>query len=96
LEKDYPTIEGRAKVEKAEIRWSDEIAMNKECNYCHSYSPKGISPEIRRNACRFSKSMLSSIVSNQGTIRFMCYDGALNADYFFYHNCRSVCSYRGI
>jgi len=81
LEQEYPAIKARAKAEKAEIHWGDETAINNESNYGRSYSPMGVTPTVRRNACRFSKSMISS-VSNQGTIRFMCYNGAMNSKVF--------------
>lgn len=81
LETEYPRIEARAKAVKAEIHWGDETAINNECHNGRSYSPRGVTPEVRRNACRFSKSMISS-VSNQGTVRFMCYDGAMNSAIF--------------
>jgi len=81
LEQEYPTIKGRAKAEKAEIHWGDETAISNECNYGRSYSPMGVTPQVRRNARRFSQSMISSI-SSQGTVRFMCYEKALNSKIF--------------
>jgi len=81
VEREYPAIKARAKAAKAEIHWGDETAINNECNYGRSYSPKGVTPTVRRNACRFSKSMISS-VTNQGKIRFMCYNGAMNSKVF--------------
>lgn len=77
----YPAIEKRAKAEKAEIQWSDETGVCNESNYGRSFSPKGVTPVIRRTARRFSTSMVSSI-SNQGKVRFMCYEGTMNSQTF--------------
>lgn len=81
LEREYPTIQERAKAEDAEIHWSDETGISSESNYGRSYSPRGVTPVIRRSASRFSTSMISSITS-QGKVRFMCYEGAMNSQIF--------------
>lgn len=81
LEIDYPTIKDRAENEDAEIHWGDETGVSNACNYGRSYAPKGETPVVRRNAQRFSASMISSITS-QGKVRFMCYQGALNSQLF--------------
>ena len=81
VDHEYPAIERRAKAEKAEIQWSDETGICNESNYGRSFSPKGVTPVIRRTASRFSTSMVSSI-SNQGKVRFMCYEGAMNSQTF--------------
>ena len=81
LERDYPAIVKRAKAEKAEIHWGDETGLSNQANYGRSFAPKGKTPVIRRKAKRFSQSMISSL-TNRGRLRFMVYDGALNARIF--------------
>ena len=74
-------IAKRAKAEKAEIQWADETGLSNQANYGKSFAPKGRTPIIPRPAARFSQSMISSL-TNQGKLRFMVYDGALNASIF--------------
>lgn len=81
LENDYPAIVKRAKAEAAEIHWGDETGLSNQANYGRSFAPKGKTPVIRRKAKRFSQSMISSL-TNRGRLRFMVYDGALNARIF--------------
>jgi transposase len=81
MEHDYPAIVKRAKKEKAEIHWADETGISNQANYGRSFAPEGKTPVIPRPAKRFTQSMISS-VTNQGKLRFMIYDGALNAAIF--------------
>ena len=81
LNETYPSISDRAKQENAEIHWGEETGISNECHYGRSYAPKGKTPVIRRNANRFSTNMVSS-VTNQGKVRFMCYQGAMNSRTF--------------
>ena len=81
LDHEYPAIAKRAKQEGAEIQWADETGLSNQANYGKSYAPKGVTPVIPRPAARFSQSMISSL-TNQGKLRFMVYDGALNAGIF--------------
>jgi transposase len=81
LERDYPAIAACAKAERCEIQWADETGLSNQANYGRSFAPKGQTPIIARPATRFSQSMISS-VTNQGKLRFMIYDGALNAVIF--------------
>jgi len=81
LDLEYPAIAKRAKQEGGEIQWADETGLSNQANYGKSYAPKGATPVIPRPAARFSQSMISSL-TNQGKLRFMVYDGALNAGIF--------------
>lgn len=81
LDAEYPAIAKRAKAESAEIQWADETGLSNQANYGKSFAPKGRTPIIKRPAARFSQSMISSL-TNQGKLRFMVYDGALNAAIF--------------
>lgn len=81
LNAEYPAIAKRAKMENAEIQWADETGLSNQANYGRSFAPKGKTPVIPRPATRFSQSMISSL-TNRGKLRFMIYDGALNASIF--------------
>ena len=78
----YPAIAKRAKAEGAAIYWGDETGISNQDQIGRSYAPKG--PDAgasRRTAKRITQSMISA-VSNRGLMRFMLYEGALNADRF--------------
>lgn len=77
----YPKIAARAKAEGAVIHWGDETGLSNQAAYGRSFAPKGRTPVIRRTARRHTTSMISSI-TNRGTLRFMLYEGALNASLF--------------
>jgi transposase len=81
LENTYPAIARRAKAEGCQIRWADETGLSNQANYGRSFAPRGHTPIIRRPARRFSQSMISSL-TNQGKLRFMIYEGALNTTIF--------------
>jgi hypothetical protein len=81
LDHDYPAIVKRAKKEKAEIHWADETGISNQANYGCGFAPQGETPVIPRPAARFTQSMISSL-TNQGKLRFMVYDGALNTAIF--------------
>ncbi len=78
LDEEYPTIASRAKAEGAEIHWGDETGLRSDSQHGRSYSPKGQTPVIRLSAKRVSSNMISSI-TNQGKVRFMVYQNAMNA-----------------
>lgn len=81
LEREYPAITARAKAEGCEIHWADETGLSNQANDGRSFAPRGQTPVIPRAATRFAQSMVSSL-TNQGKLRFMVYDGALNATIF--------------
>jgi transposase len=81
LERDYPAIARRAKVAKAVIYWGDETGISNQDQVGRSWAPKGETPVIARTAKRITRSMIAA-VSNRGLMRFMLYEGALNADRF--------------
>ncbi len=78
LDEEYPAIHERAKQEGAEIHWADETGLRSDSQYGRGYAPKGKTPEQRINAKRVSANMIST-VTNQGKVRFMIYDKAMNA-----------------
>lgn len=78
LEEDYPAITQRAKAEGAEIHWGDETGLRSDDVRGRSYSPKGRTPVVQVCSNRESLALISS-VTNQGKVRWMVFDGALNA-----------------
>lgn len=81
LDESYPIIEARAKKEKAEIHWGDETGIRSDCQHGRGYAPKGKTPVIRLSAKRASLNMIST-VTHQGKVRFMLYEGSINAERF--------------
>ncbi len=81
LEITYPAIARRAKAMRAVIYWGDETGISNQDQIGRSYAPKGKTPVMARSAKRIARSMISA-VSNRGLMRFMLYEGALNADRF--------------
>jgi hypothetical protein len=59
----------------------EPVLQSEANNYGRSFAPRGQTPIIRRPAKRFSQSMISSL-TNQGKLRFMIYEGALNTAIF--------------
>ncbi len=66
---------------RAVIYWGDETGISNQDQIGRSYAPKGQTPVITRSTKRITRSMISA-VSNRGLMRFMLYEGALNADRF--------------
>jgi transposase len=81
LDEQYPAIVSKAKKEKAEIHWGDETGLCTDSQHGRSYAPKGQTPVIRLNAKHERINLISSI-TNQGTVRFMIYDGTMNSQTF--------------
>ncbi|MDX6752666.1 IS630 family transposase, partial [Geminicoccaceae bacterium 1502E] len=81
LEQDYPAIAARAKREGAVIYWGDETGLSTVDQTGRAWAPRGQTPVVTRQARRLGGSMISA-VSNRGLMRFMLYDGALNAGLF--------------
>ena len=81
LESSYPAIARRARAQGGETHWADETGLSSRANYGRSFAPRGHTPVIRRPGKRFSHSMISSL-TNQGKLRFMVYEGALNTTIF--------------
>ena len=81
LERDYPAIAKRAKRERGVVYWGDETGISNQDQIGRSWAPRGQTPVVGRTAKRIAQSMISA-VSNRGLMRFMLYDGALDADRF--------------
>ena len=78
LDEEYPAIHAQAKREGAEIHWADETGLRSDSQHGRGYAPKGKTPEQRINAKRVSANLIST-VTNQGKVRFMVFDGGMNA-----------------
>jgi transposase len=81
LEETYPAIQKRAKQEGAVIHWGDETNLDLNTNYQRTYAPKGQTPVAKIPARKVSYSMVSSL-TNQGKLRYMVYQGGMNARLF--------------
>jgi len=78
LDEEYPAIEAKAKREKAEIHWGDETGLRNDIQHGRSYAPRGKTPTVLLPAKREHISLIST-VTNQGKVRFMVYENAMNA-----------------
>lgn len=76
---DYPVIAERAKAEGAEIHWGEESGLRSDDLRRRSYAPNGETPVVRINSKRESVGLIST-VTNQGKVRWMGLNGALDTD----------------
>jgi len=81
LEKTYPEIERRAAQEDAEIHWGDETGVRSTCQHSRGYARPQDTPELKVPGSRFSVNMISTI-TNQGQVRWLIYQGKMNAALF--------------
>ena len=81
LKEEYPSIVKKAKKENAEIHWGDETGIRNNSQYGRSYAPIGKTPTKETMAKRITLNMISTI-TNQGKVRFMTYEGTMNAQRF--------------
>ncbi len=78
LEEDYPKIRSRAKREKAEIHWGDEMGLRSDHQTGTSYAPRGKTPVIAGTGKRFGCNMISTI-TNRGRLAFMVFTQSFTA-----------------
>lgn len=78
IEQDYPAIAARARREGAEIHWGDESGLRSDDVRGRGYAPAGHTPQVRVNHRRHALSYIST-VTNEGRMRWMIFDGALDA-----------------
>jgi transposase len=81
LQTTYPQIERRAAEEGGEIHWGDETGVRSTCQHSRGYARPQNTPELKVPASRFSVNMIST-VTNQGKVRWMIYQGKMNAALF--------------
>lgn len=70
MEKEYPAIRKKARREKAEIHWCDEMGLRSDHAAGRTYGLKGCTPVVMGTGQRFRCNMISSI-TNRGKLRFM-------------------------
>jgi transposase len=77
----YPTIEAQAEREQAEILWADEVGVAADHHPGYGYARAGerATMDVPRPHLRVNQ---ISAISNSGTVRFLTYQGALNAAVF--------------
>jgi transposase len=73
LEEDYPIIKKKASRVHGIVYWGDETGIQNENNYIKGYAPKGQPPILKISSNKISINMISA-VTNQGKLRFMCYE----------------------
>lgn len=78
LDDEYPAIQRQARAQGAEIYWGDETGLRNDCQHERGYALKGQTPVVQLSAKRHSVNLISAI-TNQGKVRFMIFDGGMNA-----------------
>jgi transposase len=81
LEETYPAIEKRAAKEGGEIHWGDETGVRSTCQHGRGYARPQHTPELSVPGTRFSVNMISTVTS-QGKVRWMIYEGRMDAALF--------------
>lgn len=81
LDTKYPAIARKAKEQKAEILWGDEMGLRSDHQSGTTWGEKGKTPIVRRSGKRFSCNMLSAI-SNRGKLSFMVFPERFTAPVF--------------
>lgn len=77
----YPEIKKLAKKEKATIYFGDEASIRSDYHSGTTWAPVGKTPVVETTGARFSVNMISA-VSAKGKLRFMTFNGKMNADKF--------------
>lgn len=78
LEQEYPAIRERARREKAEIHWADEMGLRSQDPRGRSYGRRGHTPVIPGTGNRFGCNMISTI-TNRGQLTFMVFEESFRA-----------------
>jgi transposase len=74
LDEEYPAIRQRARREKAEIYWADQMGLRSDYQAGRSYGRKGRTPVIPGTGQRFGCNMMSAI-TNRGKVAFRVFKG---------------------
>jgi transposase len=78
LDNEYPEIRKRAKADKAEIFWGDEMGLRSDHTTGRTYGLRGITPVVNGTGKRFGCNMISAI-TNRGRLNFMVFLGKFDA-----------------
>lgn len=81
LKANYPAVRKQAESENAEIHWADEAGLKSHDHRGRGHAPKGKTP-VRLHNPSYEKVNMISSVTNQGKLRFMCYEGSFNQRVF--------------
>lgn len=81
MDKGYPEIKKLAKKEGATIYFGDEASVRSDFHSGTTWAPVGKTPVIETTGARFSLNLVSA-VSAKGQMRFMTFEGRMNADKF--------------
>ena len=81
LEESYPKIKNEAKAQNAEIHWADETGIKSHDHRGRGFSLKGETPVRMHNPSYEKVNMISSI-TNQGKLRWMCYEESFTYQVF--------------
>lgn len=81
LEKGFPEIKKLAKKEGATIYFGDEASVRSDYHSGTTWAPVGKTPVIETTGARFGLNLVSA-VSSKGQMRFMTFEGKMNAEKF--------------
>jgi len=81
LEMEYPKIKALAKKGNADIYFCDEASVRSDYHSGTTWALKGKTPVVKTTGARFGVNMVSAI-SPKGTLRFMVFEGKMNAGQF--------------
>ncbi len=81
LKEEYPAIKKAALKERAQIWFADEAGVRSDYHSGTTWAEKGVTPIVSSTGARFGLNMISA-VSNNGSMRFKCVQGKINADVF--------------
>jgi transposase len=81
LEETYPAIEAQAAREHAEILWTDEVGVQADHQPGYAYAREGERATMEMPGPHIRANQITAI-SNEGTARFMTYQGMLTAAVF--------------
>lgn len=81
LKQQYPAIYRRARRERAEIHWGDEMGLRSDHQTGTRWGLKGHTPVVLGTGQRFRCNVISTI-TNRGTLRFRVFTGRFTADVF--------------
>lgn len=86
----FPEIRKLAKKEKATIYFGDEASVRSDYHSGTTWAPIGQTPIVETTGARFSVNMISA-VSAKGKLRFMTFNGKMNAEKFIEFLQRLIC-----
>lgn len=81
LETEYPAIAARARRERAEIHWGDEMGLRSDHQSGTTWGRRGVTPVVPGTGRRFRCNMISAI-TNRGRLNFMVYAEKFTAEVF--------------